>query len=261
MGQLVGHGPVGRLGTAWDRGSRSSGMEGVMGAVVLTAGGRRGRRLLLLAGCLILGVLGLGAVEAHAATLAGETFTGQPPKGSTSTLTGTCTGEPNGNGDEGSFNFSVSGTAAGPFPGTFTESGSFTTERSGLLSDFSSTFTIISNSGTVTVTGSKHIAGNLSQASCALVEVGVQFSTSILTTGYTATINGAQREIGPATGSILGVLGGPFLFSENFAYSGVVQLTSKAQCRDGGWQSFGFKNQGDCVSFLATGGKNPPSGS
>ena len=33
--------------------------------------------------------------------------------------------------------------------------------------------------------------------------------------------------------------------------------TSKDQCKDGGWQKFGFKNQGDCVSFVATGGKNP----
>jgi hypothetical protein len=37
--------------------------------------------------------------------------------------------------------------------------------------------------------------------------------------------------------------------------------TSKDQCRKGGWQTFGvFKNQGDCVSFVATGGKNPPAG-
>ena len=35
--------------------------------------------------------------------------------------------------------------------------------------------------------------------------------------------------------------------------------TSKQQCKHGGWQQFGFKNQGDCVSFVATGGKNPPS--
>jgi hypothetical protein len=35
--------------------------------------------------------------------------------------------------------------------------------------------------------------------------------------------------------------------------------TSKDQCKNGGWQSFGvFKNQGDCVSFVATGGKNLP---
>ena len=33
--------------------------------------------------------------------------------------------------------------------------------------------------------------------------------------------------------------------------------TDKDQCKDGGWQTFGiFKNQGDCVSFVATGGKN-----
>ena len=30
--------------------------------------------------------------------------------------------------------------------------------------------------------------------------------------------------------------------------------TSKDQCKNGGWQSFGlFKNQGDCVSFVNTG--------
>lgn len=38
--------------------------------------------------------------------------------------------------------------------------------------------------------------------------------------------------------------------------------TSRDQCRDGGWRSFpSFKNQGDCVSFVATAGKNPPAGS
>jgi hypothetical protein len=34
---------------------------------------------------------------------------------------------------------------------------------------------------------------------------------------------------------------------------------SKDECKNGGWQSFGtFRNQGDCVSFVATKGKNPP---
>src|SRR4051812_47146942 len=39
--------------------------------------------------------------------------------------------------------------------------------------------------------------------------------------------------------------------------------TSKDQCKNGGWKTFtnpSFKNQGDCVSFVATHGKNPPSG-
>ena len=36
--------------------------------------------------------------------------------------------------------------------------------------------------------------------------------------------------------------------------------TSTDQCKNGGWKTFGvFKNQGDCVSFVATKGKNPPS--
>jgi hypothetical protein len=35
--------------------------------------------------------------------------------------------------------------------------------------------------------------------------------------------------------------------------------TSKEQCKTGGWRNFpGFRSQGDCVSFLATGGRNPP---
>jgi hypothetical protein len=35
--------------------------------------------------------------------------------------------------------------------------------------------------------------------------------------------------------------------------------SSKDQCKKGGWQRFGvFKSQGECVSFAATQGKNPP---
>lgn len=37
--------------------------------------------------------------------------------------------------------------------------------------------------------------------------------------------------------------------------------TSADECKDGGWQTFGyFKNQGDCVSFVATKGRNGPAG-
>ena len=43
----------------------------------------------------------------------------------------------------------------------------------------------------------------------------------------------------------------------------VIAPTGAAQCKRDGWQSYGglFKNQGDCVSLVATGGKNPPTGS
>ena len=37
--------------------------------------------------------------------------------------------------------------------------------------------------------------------------------------------------------------------------------TSTEQCKHGGWRSFpGFKNQGSCVSFVATGGMSSPPG-
>jgi hypothetical protein len=42
------------------------------------------------------------------------------------------------------------------------------------------------------------------------------------------------------------------------SFSGPVPAT-KDQCKNGGWRNFpGFKNQGDCVSFVATGGKSRP---
>jgi hypothetical protein len=35
--------------------------------------------------------------------------------------------------------------------------------------------------------------------------------------------------------------------------------TSRGQCKTGGWQTYGvFKNQGECMSFVATAGKNQP---
>jgi hypothetical protein len=49
--------------------------------------------------------------------------------------------------------------------------------------------------------------------------------------------------------------GKPYILSR-----GPTLPTSKDQCKNGGWRNFpGFKNQGDCVSFVATGGKNPPA--
>jgi hypothetical protein len=37
--------------------------------------------------------------------------------------------------------------------------------------------------------------------------------------------------------------------------------TSATECKNNGWKAYGvFKNQGDCVSFVATGAKNTPAG-
>jgi hypothetical protein len=51
------------------------------------------------------------------------------------------------------------------------------------------------------------------------------------------------------------------LFDSHFKTYLAPSPTSKDQCKNGGWRDFGvFENQGDCVSFVATGGKNPPAG-
>jgi hypothetical protein len=44
------------------------------------------------------------------------------------------------------------------------------------------------------------------------------------------------------------------------AQNGCPLPTNKDQCKNGGWMNYGtsFKNQGDCVSYVATGGKNEP---
>src|SRR5690606_2733943 len=37
--------------------------------------------------------------------------------------------------------------------------------------------------------------------------------------------------------------------------------TNKDECKQGGWSAYGvFKNQGDCVSYVATNGRNPATG-
>jgi hypothetical protein len=53
----------------------------------------------------------------------------------------------------------------------------------------------------------------------------------------------------------------------NITVNGELQVpttqAAKDQCKNGGWQDFtspAFKNQGDCVSFFATGEKNPGNG-
>ena len=49
--------------------------------------------------------------------------------------------------------------------------------------------------------------------------------------------------------------------TQTYATFAITGPTATAQCKGNGWTVFGiFKNQGDCVSYVATGGKNPPNG-
>jgi hypothetical protein len=63
---------------------------------------------------------------------------------------------------------------------------------------------------------------------------------------YTLNLHARDRSVYPESASTPFSVTGP---------------TAAEQCKKGGWQMFGiFKNQGDCVTYVATGGKNPPAG-
>lgn len=63
---------------------------------------------------------------------------------------------------------------------------------------------------------------------------------------FTSTTGGAFPWFGPALDNVSVSTDAP---------------TNKDQCKNDGWKEYGvFKNQGDCVSFVATKGKNLPSG-
>ena len=52
---------------------------------------------------------------------------------------------------------------------------------------------------------------------------------------------------------------GTFTNGRAVVFDAPVLPTSKDQCKNGGWRNYpGFKNQGQCVSFVATDGKHHP---
>jgi len=95
---------------------------------------------------------------------------------------------------------------------------------------------------------------------------GYSDSLSMTQSGYTYNYSGSFSTSGWTPGKYC------FIFNprEDSGEAGI-RLTrefyvnntpdNKDQCKKGGWESFGgmFKNQGDCVSFVATKGKNPPA--
>ena len=167
----------------------------------------------------------------------------------------------------GSASFAGSGFATGPYPGTFTVNGMVNTtmDASGTVSGtFDETFTITSPAGTVTGTKSGALPADTS------ICIGSNFAADNAMLRYQATIATAEGNFvdSGASQALLEIntFGGrhEVIFGETFSSQGVVPIvpTSKEQCKDGGWMNFPqFKNQGDCVSFVATGGKNPPNGS
>jgi hypothetical protein len=212
---------------------------------------------------LVLGMVLVPGAAAQAPTLSGESFHQDIPTITSATCTDTELGG----------TFKASGTATGPYPGNFQESGSAVTliEGShGVSDDLRISFTIDSPVGRVT--GTKH-STNFATESSSICNEGPNapvfgFNTTpgvfVSTDTYDANIvttSGAFTDTGLFQAHLYpSFLGG---FTELFQSAlAAPSLISKDQCKNGGWRNFGatFKNQGACVSFVTTGGKKPPTG-
>jgi hypothetical protein len=203
--------------------------------------------------------LNFGAITVDTpATLTGEHFANSTVPESVTCTTG------------GNFSFTASGVATGPYPGTYTETGTGTVFAPtvgliGTVTDFSATFTIYSPSGDVLVTGTKSVDTSVPNTSIACLQPP-RVGAGVIPTTYEATIytaTGNYRDQGSSL--VLEVFSGPpaTALIEDFVSSLIepipVAPSSKEQCEGGGWQNYPqFKNQGDCVSFVTTNGKNEP---
>lgn len=101
---------------------------------------------------------------------------------------------------------------------------------------------------TIPLFGSSPIAAKLVDGGPA--GSGLDRFDAFLATGGSVNCGFQPLDEGPVVGGDVVVIDAPPL------------PTSKEQCKGGGWRSFGiFKNQGGCVSYIATGGRNPPGAS
>jgi hypothetical protein len=216
-------------------------------------------------------------------TLTGETLTAvEPPSPQDLPEPISVTANCNPSGTS-TIEYEATGTAVGPYPGTFTESGTFTLGPPGggnplgtrLVESFSAEFEIDSAVGRVTGTKSAEDLLIIGSGVCGQVSTSMgDFFRAIATASarYEATIetaSGTFADRGTTQVTVQDIedrLSGSAQFRELFRESFVSDLTepepllptTKEQCKDGGYERFGFENQGDCVSFVATGGKNEP---
>lgn len=78
-------------------------------------------------------------------------------------------------------------------------------------------------------------------------------------TGQAADDSLAGFGLQPAVGTTVTPAAFPGFRSNVSATLTAALPSARDDCENGGWQSYSvFKNQGDCVSFVETGGKNPP---
>ena len=206
------------------------------------------RRTMLaaLAGALIVAPT---AVAAPPATLDGETFHDPTP-----TITSlVCTG-----GDI-ALGYSTTGTASGPYPGTYAERGLF------VRPDLAAIFRIDSPAGRVVGVKTAAVGVTCLEAPpCDSADACADRNAVFAGDGrYEAFISGPEGafadrgEFGTLLFHCPGcVPPGPQLnrfeadFSSDLEQTTPASGSIKDECKQGGWRRFGFRNQGECIAFV-----------
>ena len=228
-------------------------------------------RTLLAVTTVLAALVAAAPATAQVPSLTGEDFLARdfegfptPDIGEVDIVGATC--NPDGSG---SFSFTASGPAAGPYPGTFHESGSlaFGPGPQGLapVTDLHATFTIDSAVGQVS--GTKTLAPVPSGfTGCREVDPE-RFFAGAATATYEATIvlPGGTRCTDSGTAATSATLNdfGPSIgrsenFSETFTSTQGAATCPPASREECTRDSPGFKNRGDCIAFFATEGRNEP---
>lgn len=220
------------------------------------------RFALVLAALAVLAWPAVSPAATPPASLVGETLAAGTATTEISDVTGSATCP--------TFTFDVDGVAAGPYPGTFTESGNVTLDSSGNVVSLDSTFTITALDGTM-ITGSKTLGSAGGTGSCFGDFTG--FATVVdSSVSYTATFAGFQ-ETGTGTlhedfssiqplSPVRGAPDSPGSFTESFLTSnGIVPASTGGHVTGGGWivdptslhrVSFGFEVKGTPTDLHGT---------
>lgn len=122
------------------------------------------------------------------------------------------------------------------------------------------------NGGVATPAGAgwTHVEFTAAQLNAAYAAAGINPLTATLQDLYIIFDEGTDTPAGGTIGTP-GTVNIDNVSVNNAVVGSPTSPTSKEACKNGGWQNLvgsngqAFKNQGDCVSYVATAGKNKPS--
>jgi hypothetical protein len=240
----------------------------------------------VVAAVALLGFAHAAGAQTSVATMSGEALASCNDVGATVI---TCDAGSQGSRDfrircnadgSGSVTWTASGVATGPYPGLFTETGTavFGPPSAPAVTQLTVSFHIDSPVGDVDgrkllASGSPQLFGVCGEGSSvphgAVVSGVVRYEAIIK-----PETGGVFGDEGTATLDLIGETLAPLpvgtdvetdigLFAEFFVSilpeATPLLTTAKDQCKDDGFRQFGvFQNQGDCVAFVETLGKNEP---